>query len=226
MVYSLTWLPNVLRAAGLKVIEYPGWETRGHGDLKEVKFILCHHTASKIGTSVKAVVDLIANGRPDLKGPLSQLFLSKDGTFHVIAAGLGYHAGAGSWQGIGTGNSSSIGIEADNNGIGEPWPEVQVNAYARGCAAILKHIKAKPIMCAGHKEYALPAGRKIDPSFDMNAFRQRVASFMEAPKTLPRFEDEPFYAVLEHGKVLAATKGVSLEAALLAIAIKTIRDKV
>lgn len=179
MAYSLTWLPEVLRNAGLRVVEQPGWQTRGHGDVGPIKFILCHHTAAKIGTPTKNTVDLIANGRPDLKGPLSQLFLSKDGTFHVIAAGLGYHAGKGVWQGVTTGNSNSIGIEADNNGIGEPWPEVQVDAYARGCAAILKHIKAGAIMCAGHKEYALPKGRKIDPNFDMTAFRQRVSAAME-----------------------------------------------
>jgi hypothetical protein len=35
-------------------------------------------------------------------------------------------------------------------------------------------------MCVGHKEYALPAGRKIDPSFDMIAFRLKVAAFMDA----------------------------------------------
>lgn len=182
MTFSLTWLPGVLRAAGLRVVEQPGWQTRGHGDVGKTQFILCHHTAAKIGTSTKTTLDLITYGRPDLKGPLSQLFLSKDGTFYVVAAGVGYHAGAGNWQGITTGNSSSIGIEADNNGIGEPWPEVQMEPYARGCAAILKHIKAPPIMCAGHKEYALPKGRKIDPNFDMDKFRERVSSVMAAER--------------------------------------------
>lgn len=185
MAYSLTWLSEVLRVAGLRVVEQPGWQTRGHGDVGKTQFILCHHTAAKIGTPTKTTLDLITNGRTDLRGPLSQLFLSKDGTFYVVAAGLGYHAGAGNWQGITTGNSSSIGIEADNNGIGEPWPEVQMDAYARGCAAILKHIKAAPIMCVGHKEYALPKGRKIDPNFDMGKFRERVAAIMAGEKVMP-----------------------------------------
>jgi hypothetical protein len=34
-------------------------------------------------------------------------------------------------------------------------------------------------MCVGHKEYALPPGRKIDPAFNMVAFRQKVAAFMQ-----------------------------------------------
>jgi hypothetical protein len=32
-------------------------------------------------------------------------------------------------------------------------------------------------MCVGHKEYAQPPGRKIDPSFDMTAFRLLVGGF-------------------------------------------------
>jgi N-acetyl-anhydromuramyl-L-alanine amidase AmpD len=72
-----------------------------------------------------------------------------------------------------------IGIEAENVGDGsDPWPDVQMEAYAKGVAAILCHIGASSIMAVGHKEYALPPGRKIDPSFNMVAFRQKVAAFM------------------------------------------------
>lgn len=176
MVYSLTWIPDVLRAAGLKVIEEPGWQTRGHGDVGEIEFILCHHTASHIGTPVANELEVVTHGRNDLAGPLCQLFLARDGTYYVIAAGLAYHAGKGIWHGITGGNSRSIGIEGDNNGIGEEWPEVQMDAYIRGCAAICRHRKLEAIMVAGHREYALPAGRKIDPDFDMVDFRRKVAA--------------------------------------------------
>ena len=33
-------------------------------------------------------------------------------------------------------------------------------------------------MCCGHKEYALPKGRKPDPTFDMDDFRAQVAAIM------------------------------------------------
>jgi peptidoglycan hydrolase-like protein with peptidoglycan-binding domain len=33
-------------------------------------------------------------------------------------------------------------------------------------------------MCCGHKEYALPAGRKPDPTFDMAGFRNEVAALL------------------------------------------------
>src|SRR5215471_6753312 len=51
-----------------------------------------------------------------------------------------------------------------------------MDAYRRGVAAILKKIGADAIMCCGHKEYA-PA-RKIDPTFDMNDFRQGVTAIL------------------------------------------------
>lgn len=135
----------------------------------------CHHTASKASGNYPSLAT-VRDGRADLRGPLSQLGVGRDGTFYTIASGLCYHAGRGSWQGLTAGNSQFIGIEAENDGVGELWPEVQMDAYARGCAAILGHIGAEPIMCAGHKEFALPKGRKIDPSFDMPAFRARIAA--------------------------------------------------
>jgi N-acetyl-anhydromuramyl-L-alanine amidase AmpD len=122
---------------------------------------------------------LVTKGRPDLAGPLAQLHLARDGTFTVIAAGRANHAGAGSWRGITTGNSSFVGIEAENAGDGtDPWPDVQMDAYARGVAAILNHVGASSSMAVGHKEYALPPGRKIDPSFNMVAFRTKVQAYL------------------------------------------------
>ncbi len=38
---------------------------------------------------------VIRDGRPGLKGPLSQLGLGRDGAYYVIAAGRAQHAGRG-----------------------------------------------------------------------------------------------------------------------------------
>src|SRR5438132_13295036 len=166
MVFSLTWLPEVLEAAGLKVAEQPGWRTSGHGDVGTIRGVICHHTAGPLAGNAPSL-GIVTNGRPDLSGPLAQLCLGRDGTFFVVAAGRAFHAGAGVWQGITTGNTSFIGIEAENTGLpNDPWPAVQVEAYQRGVAAILKHIGKGAEFCAGHKEYAKPKGRKTDPSFD------------------------------------------------------------
>src|SRR5262245_58926393 len=183
MAFSLTWLPEVLRAVGLKVVEQPGWKTRGRAEMGPVKGVMCHNTGGAITGNMPSL-GVVTNGRPDLPGPLSQLCLGRDGTFFVVAAGRCNHAGVGYWQGLTSGNSSFIGIEAQNTGAttgprAEAWPEVQLDAYRRGVAAILRKVAADPIMCCGHKEYALPVGRKDDPTFDMDEFRDQVASIMK-----------------------------------------------
>jgi peptidoglycan hydrolase-like protein with peptidoglycan-binding domain len=178
MAFSLTWLAEVLEEAGLKVAEQPGWRTRGRGDVGAIKGVMCHHTAGS-ANGIMPSLNIITNGRSDLPGPLAQLGLGRDGTWFVVAAGRANHAGRGAWQGITTGNMSFIGIEAENTGgSNDPWPAVQLDAYRRGVAALLKKIGANAIMCCGHKEYALPRGRKPDPSFDMNDFRTQVAAIM------------------------------------------------
>ena len=209
MAYTLTWLETVLKNAGLKVALVDGWQDRGHGDVGSIKGIICHHTAGP-KTGNMPSLKLVTQGRPDLSGPLSQLCLGRDGTFYVVAAGLAWHAGAGNWKGITTGNTSFIGIEAENTGINDPknplndtpWPAVQMDAYQRGVAAILQHIGQDESMCCGHKEYALPKGRKPDPTFNMDDFRHVVGTILNktapAPTLIPA-QDEKDRPTLRRG---------------------------
>lgn len=195
MAYSLVWLPKVLTEAGLKVSLVDGWETRGRGDVGSTFGVICHHTVGP-KTGNMPSLRVLREGRSDLPGPLAQLGLGRDGTFYVIAAGRCNHAGRGSWRGLTNGNSNFIGIEAENTGLADdfPWPEIQMDAYARGVAAILKHIGRGAEFCAGHKEYALPPGRKPDPRFDMNAFRASVDRYIRgvgpAPALIPKAEPD------------------------------------
>lgn len=193
MTYSLTWLPEVLEAAGLKVAETPNWRTRGRAEMGTVKGVMCHHTATARGGNMPTL-DMLIKGRSDLPGPLCHLGLGRDGTFYVVAAGRANHAGFGKWEGVekDKGNSHFIGIEAENSGLpGDLWPEVQMDAYRRGVAAILKHIGAGANMCCGHKEYA--PGRKPDPSFDMPTFRSGVSEYLvgkSPPPPIPAMDEK------------------------------------
>lgn len=178
MIYSLTWLPSVLMDAGLKVGTVDGWAQRGRAEMGTVEGVICHHTAGP-ATGIMPSLHTLINGRSDLPGPLAQLGLGRDGAYYVIAAGRCNHAGAGSWLGLTNGNANFIGIEAENTGLtNDPWPDVQIDAYRRGVAAILTHIGKGAEWCAGHREYATPPGRKDDPSFDMNQFRASVAAIL------------------------------------------------
>jgi peptidoglycan hydrolase-like protein with peptidoglycan-binding domain len=192
MPYALTWLPDVLLRAGLKVAEVPGWENRGRGAVGPTHGVLCHHTAGPKSGNMPSLTTLI-EGRRDLRGPLAQLGLGRDGTYYVIAAGTANHAGVGLWKGVSTGNFNFIGIEAENTGLpdDDPWPAIQLTAYQRGVAAILAHVGVGAERCAGHKEYALPRGRKTDPSLDMSEFRSAVEQFMSGAQPIaliPRVE--------------------------------------
>jgi len=178
MTFKLTWLPGVLRQAGLKVAETPGWADRGVGDIGDVVGVICHHTGvanphDQNMPTLKSLIDGRKTPTP-LSGPLAQLGLGRDGTFYVVAAGRANHAGAGAWKGF-SGNSRFIGIEGENPG-NDDWPDVQMDAYRRGAAAILKQIGKGAEMCCGHREYA--PGRKDDPKFDMDRFRADVAAIM------------------------------------------------
>lgn len=200
---NATWLADVLRAAGLPIVEEGDWKNRGHGTMGVIQGVLCHHTAGP-RTGDHPSLSTVINGRKDLPGPLSHLFLARDGTFHIVAAGHCNHAGKGSWHGITAGNSHFIGIEAENAGTGDDlWPAIQINSYVRGCAAILDYIKADDVMCVGHKEYALPKGRKTDPSFDMVVFREAVNQAMPDPKAPIRVLEvkstDPHYDMLRKG---------------------------
>lgn len=172
--YQLSWLPAVLGKAGLKVALVDGWLTRGRGPMaQKIEGVICHHTAGPRNGNMPSL-GILKDGRTDLPGPLSQLGLGRDGTYYVIAAGKSNHGGMGSWQGF-SGNDKFIGIEAENTGDSiEPWSPVQYEAYVKGIAAILNYLDLPTIMCCGHKEYA--PNRKIDPTFNMDEFRDQVNS--------------------------------------------------
>lgn len=182
----LDWLPQVLRAAGLKVAEVGDWRARRRpGEFGPIKGIICHHTAGPRQGNMPSLA-LVEHGRPDLSGPLAQLCLGRDGTFYVVSGGRCNHAGKGVWNGITAGNTHFIGIEAENAGTADdPWPAVQMDAYRRGVAAILLKLgHTNGSMCIGHKEFA--PGRKVDPRFDMQEFRDAVDAIMrDRPTPVP-----------------------------------------
>lgn len=162
---------DALRDWGLTVVEVDGWRTRGSGDFDPHGFV-CHHDVIGPATSVPG---LIVAGRSDLPGPLSQFWLERNGRVHLVAAGRANHAGEGGWRGL-SGNTSVWGCEANNLGTpADPWPDVQLAAYARLAAACADFSGFDPSMVCGHKEWA--PTRKVDPhSIDMTAFRMEVAA--------------------------------------------------
>ena len=171
MAYALaTRLERAVKNAGVKYKKVSGWASRGHGTMGSIQSVICHHTAGpKSGNSPS--LNVVAYGRPGLSGPLAQLFLARDGTVYLVAAGISYHAGRVSSNRYS--NSHAIGIEAEATGL-DSWPAHQINEYAKLCKALIKEFGLSTSRVRGHKEVAVPRGRKPDPNFNMSQFRKKV----------------------------------------------------
>lgn len=178
--FPLIWLPKALRAEGLTVRVVKGWQTRGREGTFQPKKVMFHHTASSPSGGNVPALGICTNGRVDLPGPLCNVLVGRDGTCYVVAAGRCNHAGAGGpFQEIprDSGNAYMMGVEVENNGIGEVWSQDLLQTVARVFAAFLRHEHKTARDEVGHKEWA-PL-RKIDPRpVDMNAHRKRTAKLL------------------------------------------------
>lgn len=183
-----TWLEDVLRAYDgpkLKVRALPDWQQYGHGDMLDIRGVMIHHTGNAAEPA-----ESIRRGRPDLPGPLAQLHIAPDGTVTVVAGGVCWHAGAGSYRWLPTdmGNYHLIGIECawprdtsitPQTQWSERWPDAQIIAMRDATAAILMRLGLDSSRVIGHKEYAGAVQGKWDPgNLDMTWFRGEVAKAM------------------------------------------------
>lgn len=178
----MTWLYDVLRAelGTDRVRALSGWETRGHGDFKDVRGVMNHHTGNS-----RESAESIGRGRPDLPGPLSNIHTSPEGIVTVVAAGVCWHAGQGSlpWVQANMGNWYLLGFEnawpfIRPNGSYDPnqkWPDAQYIAIRDTTAACLGHLHYLEDRATTHKEYAGRAQGKWDPgNWDPPSFRREV----------------------------------------------------
>jgi N-acetylmuramoyl-L-alanine amidase/LysM domain len=183
-------LADVLRRAGLRVREVGGWQQRerggtGYGQVDPIGIVV-HHTASSSGWDGQPDVNLLA--LECAVAPMSNLYVDRSGQWWVLAGGATNTNGTGGPWGpipLVSANSRVIGIEARNNGVGEPWPDVMQDAYVAGVAALADAYEVEPGNILAHHEWA--PTRKVDPagpsrfgsingshSWDMDRFRAAV----------------------------------------------------
>ncbi|WP_239127738.1 peptidoglycan recognition protein family protein, partial [Asanoa siamensis] len=180
---TIPWLGDVLRAAGVQVVEEGNWRARMVSGSFNPIGVLWHHTAatSSPGNPHPALGTCI-NGRPDLQGPLCQALVDYNGVFHLISGGRANHAGASRGSGpipAGDGNTLLIGWEIDYNGVNQSMTNAQYQASLTATAAVLKQLGRDASYARGHRETSTTG--KIDPSFiDLNVMRADVAARMNA----------------------------------------------
>lgn len=171
----IRFAPDYLRDAGLTVHVLDGFDTRTRlsspDGLDSILGLVAHHTVSSFKDPADEA-DFLAN-RHTVK-PVGNLFLDRLGDWWCCAAGATNTNGAGGprivSQGVvplDNGNRTCPAVEAANNGIGEPWPDVQLDSYVRGMAALIRGVRAETRFSleAGdvfsHSEWA--PTRKVDP---------------------------------------------------------------
>ena len=170
MAIFLTDLANWLRNAGLNVKEYSGWQTRARDSGGYESYPLCvmwHHTASPKSWDGQKDADYCAIGDSD--APLANLYVDRTGTVWVLAAGATNTNGKGNSITFSRGtvptdcmNTRAVGVEMGNDGVGEQWPEVQINAMFVVSNTVNSKLGNQPDDISTHQFYA--PTRKIDPA--------------------------------------------------------------
>lgn len=194
----LTDLADVLRRAGLTVIEEPGWQTRarssgGYASGRPTHFMV-HHTASNASSDGQQDVDYMVSGSDD--APIANTYVNRNGVVWVMAAGCTNTNGKGGpLDGVPADsmNTYAVSCEVANNGVGEPYPDPQqravatlvracCNAYGIANAHVSTHyLWAPERKCdnTGPSRWAppgTPGGCNGAGAWNMPAFRSDVAS--------------------------------------------------
>lgn len=133
------------------------WVGTVNFNLRKPNFIILHHTAQD---SVQQTIKTFTLKQTNVS---AHYVISRDGKIiHMLNDYLrAWHAGNGSWGRDTDINSSSIGIELDNNGS-EPFSDIQINSLLALLTKLKKDYNIPVQNIIGHADIA--PTRKKDPS--------------------------------------------------------------
>jgi N-acetylmuramoyl-L-alanine amidase len=125
--------------------------------MRRPNFVVIHHTAQN---SCDQTLKTFTLPRTQVS---AHYVICRDGTvFHMLNDLLrAHHAGISKWGNNSDLNSSSIGIEIDNNGF-EPFTEAQINSLLDLLGRLKRTYSIPVANFVGHADVA--PGRKVDPS--------------------------------------------------------------
>lgn len=132
------------------------WVGTVNFNLRKPNFVVLHYTAQD---SVEQTIKTFTNQNTQVS---AHYVLGKDGkVIQMLNDYLrAWHAGSGKWGSETDLNSSSIGIEIDNNGK-EPFTEVQIQSLITLLDTLKNRYKIPQANFIGHSDLA--PGRKVDP---------------------------------------------------------------
>lgn len=133
------------------------WVGTTNFSLRRPNFVIIHHTAQD---SCGQTLRTFTLPRTQVS---SHYVICKDGTVHHMLNDLlrGHHAGVSRWGNATDLNSSSVGIEIDNNGY-EVFTEEQISSLLLVLDKLKKAYNIPTANFIGHADIA--PGRKVDPN--------------------------------------------------------------
>jgi N-acetylmuramoyl-L-alanine amidase len=133
------------------------WVGTTNFGLRKPNYVVIHHTAQK---STAQTLKTFTLPRTQVS---AHYVIGRDGKiYHMLNDYLrAWHGGSAKWGNATDINSSSIGIELDNNGF-EPFAEVQISSLLQVLAELKKNNNIPAANFIGHSDIA--PGRKVDPN--------------------------------------------------------------
>jgi N-acetylmuramoyl-L-alanine amidase len=133
------------------------WVGTTNFNLRKPNFVIIHHTAQN---SCDQTLKTFTTSATEVS---AHYVICRNGTVHHILNDYlrAWHGGAARWGNVTDINSSSIGIELDNNG-NEPFPEAQVKSLIELLGNLKKAYNIPSSNFIGHADIA--PTRKVDPS--------------------------------------------------------------
>lgn len=200
--------PRVLAGGGLakpEVISMPSPNFGNRpGGANDIDTIVLHHTASS--ASAQEIGRYFQQRSAEVS---SHYTVGKDGTIvqSVQDGKRAWHAGESTFKGRNDVNSYSLGIEIVNVGDNrDPYTDAQYEALIKLVAWMMQTYGVSLDRITGHRDIALPRGRKTDPSdnFDWDRVRKGVQALQQGqppaptrPVTPPRQDGGVIYMVRE-----------------------------
>jgi N-acetylmuramoyl-L-alanine amidase len=133
------------------------WVGTTNFSMRRPSFVIIHHTAQN---SCEQTLKTFTLPRAQVS---AHYVICKDGTVHHMLNDLlrAHHAGVSKWGSATDINSSSIGIEIDNNGF-EPFTDAQISSILDLLGRLKRAYNLPATNFIGHSDIA--PGRKVDPN--------------------------------------------------------------
>jgi len=138
-------------------LNYAPWVGTTNFSMRRPNFVVIHHTAQN---SCEQTLKTFTLPRTAVS---AHYVICKDGSVHHMLNDLlrAHHAGVSKWGNATDLNSSSIGIEIDNNGF-EPFTDAQISSIIDLLGRLKRAYNIPAANFMGHSDVA--PGRKVDPN--------------------------------------------------------------